>query len=131
MASGSEPNLEHSPQVPNSLTAVYAVPQAALFYDLEGFLQAAPKVQSAYSMLCSEALIADGANNTYPNMPSISPSAYWQGLQTDAAIQQMSVCNATQKLRDKGMEEIAVWLHKNVPGRGLTNCLPEDVIATW
>ncbi len=46
----------------------------------------------------------------------------------------MSVCNAIQKQRDQGMEELAVWLHKNVPGRGLTNCLPEDVIVylvTW
>ncbi len=85
-------------------------------------------------MLCSEALIADGATKKFPNMPSMSASAYWQGLETGAAIQKMSVCNATQKQRDQGMEEFAVWLHKNVPGKGLTNCLPEDVtvyLVTW
>ena len=32
------------------------------------------------------------------------------------------------------MEGFAVWLHKNVPGRGLTDCLTEDVVVylvTW
>ena len=46
------------------------------------------------------------------------------------------MCHATQNQRDKGMEELSVCLHKNVPqaGKGLTSCLPEDVIVylvTW
>ena len=109
------------------------MPQAAV-QELEDLLQQPEKVQQAYSMLCSPALLTGGPSSMAAGMEAVSPAGYWNGLQAGAVIQRLGVSQGTQSQRDKAMQELAAWLAKSICNRGLHDCIPEDIIVylvTW
>jgi len=102
--------------------------------ELEELLQEPRKVQQAYSMLCSPALLSEGAFRSAGSVESLNSARYWSGLQAGAAIQRLGVSEDTQNERDKAMQELACWMAKSVCNRGLQECIPEDIIVyltTW
>lgn len=102
--------------------------------ELEDLLQQPRKVQQAYSMLCSPALLTRGPPSVAAGMEALSPAEYWNGLQAGAAIQRLGVKQSTQIQRDKAMHELCAWLSMSICNRGLPDCIPEDIIVyltTW
>ena len=109
------------------------MPQVAA-QELEGFLQQPRKVQQAYSMLCSPALLTGASSSLAASTGTLSPAGYLSGLQAGAAIQRLGVAMDTQNQRDKAMQELTAWLSNSVGCRGLHDCIPEDIIVylvTW
>ena len=109
------------------------MPQVAVVGELSALLQQAGSVQNAYSSMCCKALSRAGTEQ-YAAMPIVTPRTYWQGLKAGSAIQHMGVSTAAQGNRDKAMQELAEWLQKSVPSKGLGSCILKDIIVylvTW